>query len=192
MIALSIIVILFLILLFISFGIDVEYDYGTLRASAKVGPFKVTLLPRKEPAKPKAEKKRKEKKPEEEKEVAEKEKKAIPKDLIKAVIPMAGHTLNRVRRRLSIDIIAFHYTAAGDPYTAALNMGKASAAVGALYPAINKAFKVRKWDIATNVDFLADSPAYYVRFAGSFMTWELLYIVFALGVEFLNYLYTNR
>ena len=103
---------------------------------------------------------------------------------------MIIRTLGRFRCKFSLDTVTFYYTAASDdPYKAAISMGTVSAAANALYPYVNNAFKVRNWDVRASADFMAESPVIYLRLAGSFEIWELMYIAAAFSAEFLNSMY---
>ena len=146
-------------------GVDAAYGEGGVLLSAKIGFFRLQILP----AKPK--KQKKPKKPKQQKpaaspapsaapdapaEPAAKKKLALPGGLrgILRLVNLALSTLGDLRRKLRVEELTLHVTFAGDdPADAALHYGQAWAAVGALMPALDRLFVIKKRDIQPFLDY---------------------------------------
>ncbi|MCR5663893.1 MAG: hypothetical protein K6G17_03325 [Oscillospiraceae bacterium] len=166
-IILGVIVLIIIGINLISVGADVAYEGGQLRLAAKVIGIEIQLLPKKESDEPKPKKEKKEKKPkkkkkpkEEKKEPAEKEK-GLPLGLsVEELLELAKKALGRLARfprKICIDRFLLHYTAAGDdPYNTARTFGTVNEVLSVLLPLARSAFRVRKSDVRTDVDFTLD------------------------------------
>lgn len=144
-------------------GVDAAYGEGSVLLSAKIGFFRLQILP----AKPKKPKKTKQEKPAVSPapsaapdaptaETAPKKKLALPGGLngILRLANLALSTLGDLRRKLRVEELTLHVTFAGDdPADAALHYGQAWAAVGALMPALDRLFVIKKRDICPILDY---------------------------------------
>ena len=146
-------------------GVDAAYGEGGVLLSAKIGFFRLQILPAK-PQKPKKPKKPKQQKPaassapsaapDAPAEPAAKKKLALPGGLngILRLVNLALSTLGDLRRKLRVEELTLHVTFAGDdPADAALHYGQAWAAVGALIPALDRLFVIKKRDICPILDY---------------------------------------
>ena len=146
-------------------GVDAAYGEGGVLLSAKIGFFKLQILPAK-PKKPEKPKKPKQQKPaassapsaapDAPAEPAAKKKLALPGGLngILRLVNLALSTLGDLRRKLRVEELTLHVTFAGDdPADAALHYGQAWAAVGALMPALDRLFVIKKRDICPILDY---------------------------------------
>ena len=146
-------------------GVDAAYGEGSVLLSAKIGFFRLQILPAK-PKKPKKSKKPKQQKPaassapsaapDAPAEPAAKKKLALPGGLngILRLVNLALSTLGDLRRKLRVEELTLHVTFAGDdPADAALHYGQAWAAVGALMPALDRLFVIKKRDICPILDY---------------------------------------
>lgn len=146
-------------------GVDAAYGEGGVLLSAKIGFFRLQILPAK-PQKPKKPKKPKQQKPaassapsaapDAPAEPAAKKKLALPGGLngILRLVNLALSTLGDLRRKLRVEELTLHVTFAGDdPADAALHYGQAWAAVGALMPALDRLFVIKKRDICPILDY---------------------------------------
>ena len=146
-------------------GVDAAYGEGGVLLSAKIGFFRLQILPAK-PQKPKKPKKPKQQKPaassapsaapDAPAEPAAKKKLALPGGLngILRLVNLALSTLGDLRRKLRVEELTLHVTFAGDdPADAALHYGQAWAAVGALTPALDRLFVIKKRDICPILDY---------------------------------------
>ena len=146
-------------------GVDAAYGEGGVLLSAKIGFFRLQILPAK-PQKPKKPKKSKQQKPaaspapsaapDAPTEPTAKKKLALPGGLngILRLVNLALSTLGDLRRKLRVEELTLHVTFAGDdPADAALHYGQAWAAVGALMPALDRLFVIKKRDICPILDY---------------------------------------
>ena len=146
-------------------GVDAAYGEGGVLLSAKIGFFRLQILPAK-PKKSKKPKKLKQQKPaassapsaapDAPAEPATKKKLALPDGLngILRLVNLALSTLGDLRRKLRVEELTLHVTFAGDdPADAALHYGQAWAAVGALMPALDRLFVIKKRDICPILDY---------------------------------------
>lgn len=149
-------------------GVDAAYGEGGVLLSAKIGFFRLQILPAKpkKPKKPKKAKKSKQQKPaaspapsaapDAPAEAAPQKKLALPGGLngILRLVNLALSTLGDLRRKLRVEELTLHVTFAGDdPADAALHYGQAWAAVGALMPALDRLFVIKKRDICPILDY---------------------------------------
>ena len=111
-------------------GVDAAYADETFSLAARIGPFRLRLLPKPPDAKPK---KKKPPKPKKEKP----KKKSAPPDIrtILALAKLGLQALNRFRQRLRVQLLRLVFVSgAPDPYDTALAFGYVNAALGALTP----------------------------------------------------------
>lgn len=160
-------------------GASVKYDADGPLVRIIAGPIRFTVFPmKKKEKKPKKEKKQKEPKkskkkdseepPAEEKPAEEekKEKKAkggsvldfLP--LVRVGIDFLGDFRRKLRlNRLELKMIM----ASGDPCDLAINYGRAWAAIGNLFPLLERAFVIKKHDIEVECDFTASETLIVAR-----------------------------
>ena len=175
-----------LIIALLRVGARATLSEGVFSLSILAGPVKLKLLPKDEdeakkqkkeapkPEKPKMEA------PEGPAEEKPKRKLKITMELITTALSALGDALGRLRRKISIDLLTIHYTAAsGDPFSAAMTYGCASAAVGALMPVIENIFKVKKSDVGAAVTFDATEADIYIDAQLTIAIWEIIYIALA-------------
>lgn len=136
----------------IRIGIQVLYEPSGLTLRLKLGPIRLTLLPRKEKKRPKK------KKREPETGAAEEDKRDMLGQ-IRRGLPLIAETAGRLKRKVRLDRIYLDVTAAAsDPAGAALAFGGVNAAVGMIWPLVEQNFNVRDRRIRTRVDFEATQP----------------------------------
>lgn len=167
-IILGVIVALIAAILLIPVGVDVAYEGGDFRLSAKAAGILLQLLPKKPGAEPKPKKEKKPKKKRERKpkddEPQEEEagkKKGLPLGLTKEdlleLVKTVFRGMGRFRRKLSIDRFLLHFTAAGkDPYHTAMLFGYVNEALSGLSPLGHESFHVKHADVRTEVDFVGE------------------------------------
>lgn len=201
MIALAIILAVLVLILILPVGADVSYIGNVFSLAVKAGPVKIGILPKKkkdeaeQADKPKKEKKKKAKVEETE---GEAEKEAKPKQKlnfedIMGIVRLALDALGRFRRSLSIDVLMLHLTTAGpDPYSAVMNYGYFNAAIGALLPSLHRAFKVKKEDIASQIDFEAEKLKIDARLQLTIRIGEILLIALCAGFALLKWILRRR
>lgn len=202
--AVLIIIIAFLLVLnLIPLGIDGGYEASELFLSLKAGPFRVLrILPAKplseekkllrQQKKAKKQAKKNAKKGQAEENAAPKPRRRPDKALSMALISMGLHALKRLRHRMSIDLLKLHFVSGGDPYSAAMNYGYASAAFGIVLPLLDSAFNIGERDVSVSVDFDTGQASIDVRLILTIQLWEIIYIAAAFAVEFIRYKINDR
>lgn len=163
----------------------VEYSEEGILAQLRVLWFKITLFP----AKPKQERPKKPKKPKKPKEPQEPKKpKEKPKDerpliekagglwsLFRDAVPLVTGAAGKLLHKLRIEELTLHLTwAAEDPADAAMGYGAGEAALGAVWPLLDRAFDIRKRDVGVAVDFTRTVPIIYARALLSFTIGQLV------------------
>ena len=184
----------------------VEYSEEGILAQLRVLWFKITLFPAKpkkesagEPKKPK--KPKKQKKPKEPKKPKEKPRDERPLtekvgglwDLFRDALPMVCEAAGKLLHKLRIEELVLHLTwAAEDPADAALGYGAGEAALGAVWPLLDRTFDIRKRDVGVAVDFERTSPVIYARALLSFTIGQLVSLGVVYGCKALGLLLRHR
>ena len=134
-------------------GVDARYGSDGVFLAAKLGPFRLQLLPQK----PKKKKKKPAKQPSAEKPAEKKQNPLLSGgvDGLMQLLDLAFDTLGNLRRKLRVDALTLHVTVPGgdDPAKAAMSYGRAWAAIGALTPALERLFVIKKRDIRPELDY---------------------------------------
>ena len=141
-------------------GVDARYSPDGVFLAAKIGPILLQFLP----AKPKKAKKSKKKsasaKPAAPKKAPDAQKRlSLPggADGILRIARLAADTLGDLRRKLRVDELMLHVVfGSDDPARAAMGYGRAWAVIGALTPAIDRLFVIKKRDICPILDYTID------------------------------------
>lgn len=174
--------VIFAILLFIALirvGAKVRYSEDGFLVIARVFAFSFTVFPRPEKdgkAKKKKEPKQKQEKPKE-------KKKGGTVELLRKVLEAAKKVLGRLKRKLRIDELTLHYVSGcDDPCDAAIKFGMASAGAGTIIPFLKNNFKLKRYDITTDVDFSGAGDRIYLELQLSLAIWEVIYIALGLIV----------
>lgn len=162
-------------------GVDAAYADETFSLAARIGPFRLRLLPKPPDAKPK----KKPQKPKKEKP----KKKSAPPDMrtILVLAKLGLQALNRFRQRLRVQLLRLVFVSgAPDPYDTALAFGYVNAALGALTPLAERALRIDERDIQTGVDFQAGQPRIDARIVCTIRIGQIVVIALAFGVGFLK------
>lgn len=140
-------------------GVDARYGADGIFLAAKLGPVQLQLLPQK----PKKKKKKPAKKQQPaakpaKKKPAEKKKNPLLSGGVDGLLQLLGlafDTLGDLRRKLRVNELTLHVTVPGgdDPAKAAMNYGRAWAAIGALTPAVERLFVIKKRDIQPELNY---------------------------------------
>ena len=149
-------------------GVDAAYADDVFSLAARIGPFRLRLLPNPPDAKPK---KKKPPKPKKEKP----KKKSAPPDIrtILALAKLGLQALDRFRQRLREQLLR-------------LVFGYVNAALGALTPLAERALRIDERDIQTGVDFQAEQPRIDARIVCTIRIGQIVVIALAFGVGFLK------
>jgi hypothetical protein len=156
-------------------GASVKYNADGPLVRIIAGPIRFTVFPmKKKENKPKKEKPKKEKKAkpepvtEDSKKTAEAEEKKKEKggnllDFL-PLVQVALDFLGDFRRKLRLNRLDLKLIMAGDdPCDLAVNYGRAWAAVGHLFPLLERAFVIKKHDIEVECDFTASDTLIIAR-----------------------------
>ena len=88
--------------------------------------------------------------------------------------------LGKIKRRLYIkELTVFYVQAGGDPYKMATTQGTALAALGLTQAALESFFRIKRYNLHTSVDFIAEKSRVYVRAKLSIAIWQVVSIAFA-------------
>ncbi len=192
LIALAILVLLAILPL----GASVLYDEDGLRVRIVAGPLKIQVFPlKKKPKKDKPQKKspKKAKKPKKAAPVGE-QREPFPKpktggswtDFL-PLVRVGLDLLNDFRRKLRIDPLEVKLImASGDPCDLAINYGRANAALGNLWPMLERCFVIKKRDVEIECDFEASETVIYARADLTITLGRLLVLVVRYGIRALK------
>lgn len=194
--ALLIVLGILILLALIPLGAHVRYDSEGPYVAIIAGPVKIQLLPKKQKKKKdkkeKKPKKKKEKKPKEQKpkEDKPKEKKPIG-GLIKDFYPfvqLGFSFLGCFFRKLKVKILTLHvgFGGAGDAAKAAINYGRAWAAIGTLMPKLRKALNIKKENVSASCDFTSDEMRIYAELKLVFLLGDLIGMALRYGFRALK------
>lgn len=152
-------------IMLIPVGVDASFIDDKLRLSAKAAGVRLQLVPKppekeKKPKKEKPPKEKKPKPPKEEKPAKEKEK-GLPLGLtvddVLEIIKKVLHHLNRFGHKFSVDNFMLHFTASeADPYYTAMTYVYVNEVLCVLSPMCRRSFRVKKSDVSTDLDFMAN------------------------------------
>ncbi len=163
LIALGILVILVILPL----GVSVVYNASGLTLKLIAGLIKIQLLPKKKKADPPKEKKQKPPKEAKPAKSAPKEKKKEQGGSVTDFIPLvkiALQLLDGFRRKLRINRLELRLILAGDdPADLAENYGKTWAALGNLWPLLERCFVIKKRNVEAQCDFTASQTLIIAR-----------------------------
>ena len=181
-----------LLLGFLPVGAYARYDRLGPCCVLIIGPVRLQLLPKKTP--------KKEKKPKEKKKVP-KEKKERPKQpiggLIRDFYPFVKLGLDLLGcffRKLRVNLLTLHvgFGGAGDPAKAAINYGRAWAAIGALMPQLRSFLCIKKENVSASCDFTSGEMTVYAELKATFFLGDLIAMAIRYGLRALKLLLAMR
>ena len=178
--------------------VSVEIAFGQeLRVTAKIGPKKLTLLPKPE-KRERAPKKKKKKAPAAEKKTEDKGKKKFPftfEDIRSAAPVVFGalqKALRKIRRRMRVDPLDISITFAGDdPAKVAEMYGWANTAMWTMMPPLEQLIHIPDPHIHLGVDYNSFRITAEGRVGVRFRIGDLIVIALTLAVPVLKW-YMNR
>lgn len=175
-----------LLLGFLPVGAYVRYDRLGSLCELILGPVRLRLLPKKE----------KGKKPKE-KEKKTKEKKERPKQPIGGLIrdfypfvKLGFELLGCFFRKLRVNVLTLHvgFGGAGDPAAAAINYGRAWAAIGALMPQLRRFLRIKKENVSASCDFTSGEMTVFAELKAVFFLGDLVTMAIRYGLRALKLL----
>ena len=176
-------------------GVDARYNAEGVFLAAKLGPFRLQLLPQKPKKKPK---KRKQQKKQPEKAPAKagtQEKKPNPLlsggvDGLMQLLDLAFDTLGDLRRKLRVNELTLRVLIGGadDPAKAAMGYGRAWAAIGVITPALERLFVIKKRDIQPALDYTISNTQVDAQLVTTITIGRSLALALRAGIRFLKIL----
>lgn len=185
------------LLLLMPVGVAAAFVGGVFSLAVKIGPARIKILPKRLKAESEAveEAPKKEKKPRKEKKQKDpnKPRQKLTKDDILGIVRLVLKALGRFRRSLSLDELLLHLTVAtGDPYDTVMQYGYVNAALGVILPLLHNAFKVRREEISTAMDFQMEKMAVEAKLTATLRIGQILYIALCAGSALLLWLYRRK
>ena len=179
----------------IPFGVDARYNADGVFLAAKLGPFRLQLLPQKPKKKPKK-RKQQQKQPEKAPASSEpQEKKSNPLlsggvDGMLQLLDLAFDTLGDLRRKLRVNELTLHVLIGGaeDPAKAAMGYGRAWAAIGAITPSLERLFVIKKRDIRPALDYTINNTQVDAHLVTTITIGRSLALALRAGIRFLKLL----
>lgn len=182
-----------ILLAILPLGVLVKYNADGPLVRIVAGPLKITVFPlKKKEKKPKIEKKKKKEKTKKDKKTkktkGEKKGKKQEKGgsvldflpLVKVGLDFLGDFRRKLRiNRLELKLIM----AGGDPCDLALNYGRAWAALGNLFPLLERAFVIKKRDVEVECDFTADETTVLANVQITITLGRILWLVLRYAVR---------
>ena len=166
-----------------------EYSSAGASLWLRLGPVRITLLPRKQ----KMQKQRKEKSPQKpersQKAEPERQKPTLGGSLAyaKALLPLALECARRVWGAIYLNTLYLELqVGAEDPGEAAMAYGRANAALGAIWTPLVRAFHVKDGHARVNLDFDRKEPALYARAELSIRLGQALWLGLYFGLKALR------
>lgn len=180
-------------------GVDAAYRTEGLFVSAKLGPFRLQILPRK-PKKPKkTPRSAKTAAPTAEKSdaaAADAPKKSLSlpggMDGILRIAQLAVDVLGDLRRKLRVEELTVRVTVGGDPADAAMAYGRAWALIGALMPLLERILVIKKRDIQPVLDYNEEKMSVSARLVLTITVGRALALALRAGVGFLRLLHETK
>ena len=176
-------------------GVDARYNADGVFLAAKLGPFRLQLLPQKPKKKPKK-RKQQQKQPEKAPASSEpQEKKSNPLlsggvDGMLQLLDLAFDTLGDLRRKLRVNELTLHVLIGGaeNPAKAAMGYGRAWAAIGAITPSLERLFVIKKRDILPALDYTISNTQFDAHLVTTITIGRLLALAVHAGIRFLKLL----
>ena len=176
-------------------GVDARYSADGVFLAARLGPFRLQLLPQKPKKKPKK-RKLQQKQPEKTPAKARpQEKKPNPllsggMDGLMQLLDLAFDTLGDLRRKLRVNELTLYVRIGGadDPAKAAVGYGRAWAAIGALTPSLERLFVIKKRDIRPALDYTISNTQIDAHLVTTITIGRSLALALRAGIRFLKIL----
>ncbi len=174
-----------LLLGFLPVGAYARYDRLGPYCVLILGPVRLQLLPKKEKKKPK------------DKEKLPKEKKTREKQhiggLIRDFYPFVKLGFELLRcffRKLRVKVLTLHvgFGGAGDPANAAINYGRAWAAIGSLMPQLRRFLRIKKENVSASCDFTSGEMTVFAECKAVFFLGDLVAMAIRYGLRALKLL----
>ena len=177
------------LVLILPLGVSAVYDSDGPRVSVLAGPLRIPVFPPK--------KKDKKPKPKKEKKKATPKQKPTPKPAkekkggsLTDFLPLVEILLDFLsdfRRKLRVNVLELNLVlAGGDPSDLAINYGKATAALGNLWPRLEEWLVIKKRDVKIQCDFEGDKTLVTARLDLTITLARVFSVSFRYGVRALK------
>ena len=176
-------------------GVDARYSADGVFLTAKLGPFRLQLLPQKPKEKPKKRKPQQKQPKKTLAKVEPQEKKPNPLlsggvDGLMQLLDLAFDTLGDLRRKLRVNELTLYVLIGGtdDPAKAAMGYGRAWAAIGAITPSLERLFVIKKRDIRPALDYTISNTQIDAHLVTTITIGRSLALALRAGIRFLKIL----
>ena len=176
-------------------GVDARYSADGVFLTAKLGPFRLQLLPQKPKKKPQKRKPQQKQPKKTPAKVEPKEKKPNPLlsggvDGLMQLLDLAFDTLGDLRRKLRVNELTLYVLIGGadDPAKAAMGYGRAWAAIGAITPSLERLFVIKKRDIRPALDYTISNTQIDAHLVTTITIGRSLALALRAGIRFLKIL----
>ena len=177
LIVIGIIVLALLALSFMRVGVTLKYDENGFSTALHVGFIHVTLKSKKK------DKKQKKEKPKEESSSGKGGKVKVVEDLLPDIL----EAIRRFKRKLRVDKLIVHYTAAGsDPARVAVEYGAGNAFMGIILPVLENNFDVEERDLKVEADFKGGESKVFLMAKLTLATWHVFHVANAILIPLLK------
>lgn len=177
-----------ILLMILPVGVSAVYDSEGPRVSVLAGPVRIPVFPVKKKdkkQKPKKVKKQATAKPKTKQPTSEKKGGSLTDFLPLARIIL--DFLGDFRRKLRVNVLQVNLVlAGGDPCDLAINYGKATAALGNLWPRLEELFVIKKRDIKIQCDFEGEKTLITARLDLSITVARVFSVGFRYGIRALR------
>lgn len=178
-----------ILLLILPLGVSAVYDSQGPRVSILAGPVRIPVYPaKKKDKKPKTKKEKKKAAPKAK--PAQKQKQEKKGGSLTDFLPLVEIILDFMsdfRRKLRVNVLEINLVLAGsDPCDLAINYGKATAALGNLWPRLEELFVIKKRDIKIQCDFEADKTLVKARLDLTITLARVFSVSFRYGIRALK------
>lgn len=176
-------------------GVDARYSADGVFLTAKLGPFRLQLLPQKPKKKPQKRKPQQKQPKKTPAKVEPQEKKPNPLlsggvDGLMQLLDLAFDTLGDLRRKLRVNELTLYVLIGGadDPAKAAMGYGRAWAAIGAITPSLERLFVIKKRDIRPALDYTISNTQIDAHLVTTITIGRSLALALRAGIRFLKIL----
>lgn len=169
-------------------GMDGRWQSGSALVFLKLGPLRLQVFPWKWKKKASGQDQTEAPKKEKKKRRTPKQRPALTKKDYFSLAKILLRTMQRFRRKLSVDFLQLHYTAAsGDPYDTVMQYSRFCAALEALFPLAKQVLHIKKQDIVLDLTFETDKPIVKARVELALRIWEICYVSARMLVDLLKW-----
>lgn len=180
----------------LSVGVDARYDAEGFFLSAKLGPVRLRLLPRKKKQKKKSKPRKTASKPRRDTQPRTQRTPLLSGGLssIMRLLELGCQVLGDLRRKLRVETLTLFVCVPGadDPAKAAINYGRAWAAIGAINPLLERLFIIKKRDIQPTLDYNTTTLQVQARLVMSITIGRALALAVRAGIGFLRLYATKK